>query len=84
MTCNDEAKTKISTTYYEILSCSCRKVTCASTFNMDDVQVERAQSKRSLFESLDEIPDMDDDTLTRQRKTLLNDLALLHAKKKKK
>jgi len=51
---------------------------------MDNVRVEDTRSKRSLFESLDEIPDMDDDTLTRQRKTLLNDLALLHAKKKKK
>jgi len=82
MTCDD--KSKITTTYYEILSCSCGKVTCASTFNMDNVHVEDTQSKRSLFESLDEIPDMDDDTLTRQRRTLLNDLALLHAKKKKK
>lgn len=84
MVCNDKTKTKITTTFYEILSCSCRKVACASTFNLNNVQVEGAQSKRSLFDSLDELPQMDDDTLTRQRKTLLNDLALLHAKKKKK
>jgi len=40
--------------------------------------------KKSLLRSIETMPEMDDDTAKRQRRSLLNDLALVHAKKKKK
>merc|ERR1711925_1692 len=76
-------KTVMHTTFYEILSCSCERTTCASSFNANKVNVQ-GDTTRSLFDEIDNIQDMDDDTLQLQRKSLLNDLALIHAKKKKK
>jgi len=76
-------KTAMKTTFYEVLSCSCQKTTCTSSFNNAKVKVEGQNVKRSLFDSIDDIQDMDDETLQIKRRSLLNDLALIHAKKKK-
>ena len=81
---SNSTATKIIT-HYEITSCTCQKTTCQSAFNMASVAVEGTKVRRSLFDSLDtgSLEHMDDDTYNRHRKSLLNDLALLHAAKKK-
>jgi len=52
---------------------------------MNNVNVQNDQndigSKPSLFNT--DISEMDDETLQRHRRSLLNDLALIHSKKKK-
>jgi len=45
---------------------------------------EEEMSKESLLRSIEDMPEMDDDTARRQRRSLLNDLAMVHAKKKRK
>ena len=75
----------MTTTFFEIQSCSCAESRCDSTFNMNQVRDEnQSPSKKSLLESIEDMPDMDDDTARRQRRSLLNDLAMVHAKKKRK
>ena len=68
--------------FFEIQSCSCAETRCDSSFNMNQVRDESA-SKKSLLESIEDMPDMDDDAARRQRRSLLNDLAMVHAKKKR-
>jgi len=82
----DKVEDLVQATYHEILSCSCEPTRCDSTFNMDSVNVQEddRMARRSLLRSIETMPDMDDDTARRQRRSLLNDLALVHAKKKRK
>lgn len=79
----DKDNSVIQTTFYEIRSCSCQKTTCSSSFNMNNVNVQNDDigTKPSLFNT--DISEMDDETLQRHRRSLLNDLALIHSKKKK-
>ena len=42
------------------------------------------KTKKSLLQSIGDMPETDDDNARRQRRSLLNDLALVHAKKKRK
>lgn len=75
----------MKTTFYEVQSCSCKRTRCDSAFNMKQVRDEEEEmSKESLLRSIEDMPEMDDDTARRQRRSLLNDLAMVHAKKKRK
>jgi hypothetical protein len=72
----------ITSKFYEILSCACELTRCDSTFGMNNI-VRDSIPKKSFRESMESLPDMDDDIAKRQRRELLNDLALVHAQKKK-
>jgi len=86
--CENGAKEQ--TTFYEIQSCSCQRTRCDSSFNMDEatkrslLDEEDLKTKKSLLQSIGDMPETDDDNARRQRRSLLNDLALVHAKKKRK
>jgi len=74
--------------YHEILSCECRKQSCTAKYNVGDVEISTEdgsaiKEKRSLFDRLEDGEQMDDATLQRHRRSLLNDLAMIHAQKKK-
>jgi len=73
-------------TFYEVKSCSCKRTRCDSVFNMNQARdEEEPEKKKSLLQSLEDIDtEMDDDLARRKRRSLLNDLALVHAKKKRK
>ena len=74
----------VRSSFYEILSCSCATTRCDSSFNVNRQRdVSDVNSKKSLLRSIEIMPEMDDDTARRQRRSLLNDLALVHAKKKR-
>ena len=77
------------TNFHEIKDCTCRVQTCQSSYNTGSVNVittegSSVKDKRSLFERLDELGSIDPLTVQRHRRTLLNDLALVHARKMKK
>jgi len=77
----------LKTTFYEIQSCSCKRTRCDSSFNMNQVgdDEEETTETKSLLKSIEDLDtEMDDDTARRQRRSLLNDLALVHAKRKRK
>jgi len=79
-----ENKKTIKTTFYEILSCSCQATRCDSSFNMNNaVSSDQPLPQESLLRSIEMMPDLDDDTARRQRRSLLSDLALVHAKKRR-
>jgi hypothetical protein len=85
LTC--ENKVQVRTTFYEILSCSCQATRCDSSFNLKDARESDESDdylpKSSLLRSIEMMPDLDDETARRQRRSLLNDLALVHAKKRR-
>jgi hypothetical protein len=76
----------VKTTFYEIQSCSCKQTRCDSVFNMNQARdEEESTNKKYLLQSIEDLgTEMDDDLARRQRRSLLNDLALVHAKKKRK
>lgn len=74
--------------FHEILDCNCAPQRCSAKYDVSGINIETSDGadtaeKRSIFERLGDIEQMDDETLQRHRRNLLNDLALIHAKKKK-
>merc|ERR1712154_410856 len=74
---------KITAKFYEILSCVCELTRCDSTFGMNRI-VRDSTPQMSFKQSMEALPDTDDDIAKRRRRQLLNDLALVHAQKKRK
>ena len=85
----DDGK-KYETQYSQITSCACKKQACEARPAVNDVTITDANDgaemleKRSLLHQLEELDRMDKATLQRRRRELLNDLAMIHAQKKKK
>merc|ERR1712198_427162 len=85
MTCDDGHKFFVD--FHEFQSCECKVQTCGSNYDVSDVEVISAggaqeRNKRSFIDDLAGSA-MDKSMKDRHRRNLLNDLAMLHANKKK-
>jgi len=83
MKCEDG--TAFQTLFNEILSCQCKTTSCPSSYNANSIEIRSDSGKpekRSLFENLD-ISQMDEKTINRHRRNILNDLAMVHTKNKR-
>lgn len=74
--------------FHEFESCECKIQKCGSSYDTTGVEVVSSggaeeRSKRSFIEDLTDSAAMDKDRKERYRRNLLNDLAMLHATKKK-
>ena len=77
--CNDN--TVLRATFVEITSCSCVKTTCTSSFNLGLSDAEGEDRGKSFFDAVNNIDQSPDKY---QRRSMLDELAFMHAKKKKK
>jgi hypothetical protein len=85
MTCDDRHTFFID--FHEFTQCECKIQKCGAAYDTSGVEIvstggSQERSKRSFIEDLAETA-MDKDTKERHRRNLLNDLAMLHASKKK-
>jgi len=87
ITCADNSIKE--TVYNEILSCSCRQQTCGVPTDIniqkDEEKVKRSTvNRRSIMEQLEELDSANDEVAhRRRRRELLNDLAMIHANKRR-
>jgi len=73
--------------FHEFQSCECKIQKCGNNYDTSGVEIVTSgggeeRSKRSFIEDLAETG-LAPETKERQRRNLLNDLAMLHANKKK-
>lgn len=85
MVCDDGHEFYVD--FHEFLSCECKVEKCGASYDVSGVDIvnpggSEERLKRSLIEDLADSA-MDQATKDRHRRNLLNDLALMHAKKKK-
>lgn len=86
MTCDDGHTFFVD--FHEFQSCECKIQKCGSNYDTSGVEVVSAggteeRSKRSFMDDLNDSATMNKESKERYRRNLLNDLAMLHANKKK-
>jgi len=74
--------------FHEFQSCECKIQKCGSNYDTSGVEIVSAggteeRSKRSFMDDLNDSVTMNKESKERYRRNLLNDLAMLHANKKK-
>lgn len=83
MSCDDGHQFLVN--FHEFTECACKSEVCGASYDVSNVKVTNSGGsevidKRSLFDDLD---NMDADAKARHRRNLLNELAMMHANKKK-